>query len=105
MPGSAYYSAVSFFISLNPSQFVDVKPSPNGIAITHRKKTAPSRAVRAAYSTTTIGSRTGPRRALGIAAQAAKRNYRPDLRAVSICASLSSFHFRFFLLFEMSHSR
>ncbi|KAH9049545.1 ribosomal L28e protein family-domain-containing protein [Lactarius hengduanensis] len=63
---------------------VDVRPSPNGIAITHRKGKASPRAVRPAYATNTIGSRTGPRRALGIAAQAARRNYRPDLRAATL---------------------
>ncbi|KAI9454924.1 ribosomal L28e protein family-domain-containing protein, partial [Lactarius psammicola] len=71
------------FSGLANARTVDVRP-PNGIAITHRKVKASPRAVRAAYATNTIGSRTGPRRALGIAAQAAKRNYRPDLRAATL---------------------
>jgi large subunit ribosomal protein L28e len=61
-----------------------VKPSPTGIAITHRKKSSSPHAVRSAYASTTIGSRTGPRRALGIAAQPAKRGYRSDLRAATL---------------------
>jgi hypothetical protein len=61
-----------------------VKPSATGISITHRKKSKSPHVVRSAYASTTVGSRTGPRRALGIAAQPAKRGYRPDLRAVSI---------------------
>jgi hypothetical protein len=60
-----------------------VKPVANGIAITHRKKSASPRAIRSAHATTIIGGRTGPRRALGIAAHPAKRGYRPDLRKVS----------------------
>lgn len=60
-----------------------MRPSSNGIAITHRNGKASPHAVRSAYATNTIGSRTGPRRALRIAAQPAKRNYRPDLRVVS----------------------
>ncbi|KAH9996478.1 ribosomal L28e/Mak16 [Russula vinacea] len=63
---------------------IDVKPSPTGIAITHRKKSSSSHAIRSAYATTVVGSRTGPRRALGIAAQPAKRGYRPDLRAATL---------------------
>lgn len=61
-----------------------MKPSAAGISITHRKKSTSPHVVRSAYASTTIGSRTGPRRALGIAARPAKRGYRPDLRAVSI---------------------
>lgn len=68
-----------------------MKQSATGIAITHRKKATSSRAVRSAYASTTIGSRTGPRRALGIAAQPAKRGYRPDLRAVSVYLGLAPF--------------
>ena len=71
-----------------------MKPSATGISITHRKKSTSPHAVRAAYTSTTIGSRTGPRRALGIAAQPAKRGYRPDLRAVSITSD-SLIHTRF----------
>lgn len=61
-----------------------MRPSATGISITHRKKSTSPRVVRSAYASTIIGSRTGPRRALGIAAQPAKRGYRPDLRAVSM---------------------
>ena len=68
-----------------------MKPSATGIAITHRKKSTSSRAVRSAYASTTIGSRTGPRRALGTAAQPAKRGYRSDLRAVSVYLDLTPF--------------
>lgn len=71
-----------------------MKPEATGISITHRKKSTSPRVVRSAYTSTAIGSRTGPRRALGIAAQTAKRGYRPDLRAVSIYLG-SLIHTRF----------
>jgi len=72
-----------------------VKPVANGIAIAHRKKSASPHAIRSAHASTVIGSRTGPRRALGIAAQPAKRGYRPDLRKVSVQYALP---FRTYLL-------
>ncbi|KAI0305030.1 ribosomal L28e/Mak16 [Russula brevipes] len=72
------------FSGLANANTIDVKPSANSVVITHRKKSASPRAVRPAYATTTIGSRAGPRRALGIAAQPAKRGYRPDLRAAAL---------------------
>ena len=72
-------------------QTIDVKPVANGIAITHRKKSASPHAIRSARATTIIGSRAGPRRALGIAAQPAKRGYRPDLRKVSVQYTLASY--------------
>jgi hypothetical protein len=70
-----------------------VKPSATGVSITHRKKSTSPHVVRSAYASTTIGNRTGPRRALGVAAQLAKRGYRPDLRAVSIYLGLPQFIF------------
>ncbi|TFY82426.1 hypothetical protein EWM64_g1585 [Hericium alpestre] len=63
---------------------IDVRPTPQGIAITHRKKNASPRAVRSARKTTVISSRTGPRRAFGIGASLAKRGYRPDLRSAAV---------------------
>ena len=71
-------------------QTIDVKPVANGIAITHRKKSASPHIIRSAHASTIIGSRTGPRRALGIAAHPAKRGYRPDLRTVSVQYALPS---------------
>jgi hypothetical protein len=70
-------------------QTIDVKPVANGIAITHRKKSTSSHLIRSAHASTVIGNRTGPRRALGIAAQPAKRGYRPDLRKVSVTVRLT----------------
>ncbi|KAI4523245.1 ribosomal L28e/Mak16 [Schizophyllum commune] len=68
------------YSGLANSKAIDVSDSPNGIKITTRKvKAAPSK-VASARSTTTIRPRSGPRRALGIAASPAKRGYRPDLR-------------------------
>ena len=66
-----------------------MRPLVNGVAITHRKNSASPHGIRSAYASTVIGSRTGPRRALGIAAQPAKRGYRPDLRTVSVCLTFS----------------
>ena len=70
-----------------------MKSSATGIAITHRKTSTSSRSIRSGYSSTTIGSRTGPRRALGTAAQPARRGYRSDLRAVSVYLGLTPFIF------------
>ncbi|KAI0307667.1 ribosomal L28e/Mak16 [Multifurca ochricompacta] len=83
-PGNLINIHSQKFSGLANAKTIDVRPSANGIAITHRKKSASSRSVRSAYASTIIGSRTGPRRALGIAAQAAKRGYRPDLRAATL---------------------
>ena len=67
-----------------------VKPSPIGIAITHREKPAcHSLCVRFHY----YWHWTGPRRALGIAAQPVKQGYRSDLRAVSVDLELSRSYF------------
>ena len=49
-----------------------------------RKKGASPYAVKNAYATQTIRNRSGGRRAAGVVAKIAKRNYRPDLRKVSI---------------------
>ena len=65
-----------------------MKPVANGIAIAHRKKSASPHVIRSAHASTVIGSRTGPRRALAIAAQPAKRGYRPDLRKVGVQCAL-----------------
>ncbi|KAI0271435.1 ribosomal protein L28e [Gloeopeniophorella convolvens] len=72
------------YSGLTNAKTIDVKSTPTGIAITHRKKSASPHTVRPAYATTVIGSRTGPRRALGVAAHATKRGYRPDLRKATI---------------------
>ncbi|KAI0249501.1 ribosomal L28e/Mak16 [Lactifluus subvellereus] len=83
-PGNLVNVHSQKFSGLANAKIIDVRPSPNGIAITHRKKSASTHSVRTAYASTIIGSRTGPRRALGIAAQSAKRGYRPDLRAATL---------------------
>ncbi|KAH9969111.1 ribosomal L28e/Mak16 [Russula dissimulans] len=83
-PGNLVNIHSQKFSGLANAKTIDVKPSVNGIAITHRKKSASPHLVRSAYASTTIGSRSGPRRALGIAAQPAKRGYRPDLRAATL---------------------
>ncbi|KAI9513080.1 ribosomal L28e protein family-domain-containing protein [Russula earlei] len=83
-PGNLLNIHSQKFSGLANAKTIDVKPSSNGFAITHRKKSASTHAVRLAYASTIIGSRTGSRRALGIAAQLAKRGYRPDLRAATI---------------------
>ncbi|KAI0321276.1 ribosomal L28e/Mak16 [Amylostereum chailletii] len=72
------------FSGLANAKTVAVSSSPSGIKITHRKKTASPYAVASARATTTIRARSGPRRALGIAASTAKRGYRPDLRAATL---------------------
>ncbi|EIM83554.1 uncharacterized protein STEHIDRAFT_34397, partial [Stereum hirsutum FP-91666 SS1] len=66
------------------SKAVLVRESPSGIQIITKKKDASPNAVRGALATTTISSRTGPRRAAGIASSFAKRGYRADLRAATL---------------------
>ncbi|KAN0121655.1 Ribosomal L28e/Mak16 [Russula decolorans] len=83
-PGNLVNIHSQKYSGLANAKTVDVKPSATGISITHRKKSTSPHVVRSAYASTTIGSRTGPRRALGIAAQPAKRGYRPDLRAATL---------------------
>ncbi|KAI0370032.1 ribosomal protein L28e [Pilatotrama ljubarskyi] len=59
---------------------ITVKDTESGIQLAYRKKGAAPTAVRSAYSTVSIRPRSGPRRAVGVAAKLAKRGYRPDLR-------------------------
>ncbi|KAK0466045.1 ribosomal L28e/Mak16 [Desarmillaria tabescens] len=57
---------------------------PAGVKITTRKPKASPHAVASAKATTYIRPRSGTRRALGIAAQPAKKGYRPDLRTAAL---------------------
>ncbi|THH18627.1 hypothetical protein EW146_g2390 [Bondarzewia mesenterica] len=88
-PGNLINIHSQKYSGLANSKTIDVREGPTGIQITHRKKSAAPTAVRSARATTTIRSRTGPRRALGIAARTTKRGYRPDLRSVSLLAKFS----------------
>ncbi|OBZ68589.1 60S ribosomal protein L28-1 [Grifola frondosa] len=63
---------------------ITVKESESGIQLVTRKKGASPRAVHSAVATTTIRSRSGPRRAAGVTAKLAKRGYRPDLRTAAL---------------------
>ncbi|KAI0005564.1 ribosomal L28e/Mak16 [Russula compacta] len=83
-PGNLVNIHSQKYSGLANAKTIGVKPSANGIVITHRKKSSSPRVIRSAYASTTIGSRSGPRRALGIAAQLAKRGYRPDLRPATL---------------------
>ncbi|EMD32586.1 hypothetical protein CERSUDRAFT_143604 [Gelatoporia subvermispora B] len=59
---------------------IDVREKEGAIQITTLKKGASVHAVKAARATTTVRARSGPRRALGVAAKISKRGYRADLR-------------------------
>ncbi|KZT73441.1 ribosomal protein L28e [Daedalea quercina L-15889] len=72
------------YSGLANSKTIAVTDSESGIKITTRKAKATPNAVRPAYSTSTIRSRSGGRRALGVAAKVAKRSYRPDLRQATL---------------------
>jgi large subunit ribosomal protein L28e len=95
-PGNLVNIHSQKYSGLANARTIDVRPSSNGIAITHRNGKASPHAVRSAYATNVIGSRTGPRRALRIAAQPAKRSYRSDLRVVSTSVSIFFFVFSSF---------
>lgn len=66
------------------SQTIDIQQTAAGVQITTNKKGAAPSAVGAAKNVATIRNRSGPRRAVGVAANLAKRGYRPDLRQVGI---------------------
>ncbi|KIY51966.1 ribosomal protein L28e [Fistulina hepatica ATCC 64428] len=72
------------YSGLANSKTIDIADSPNGIAITTRKKKTLSNAVAGARASHTIRARSGPRRSFGIAASYAKKGYRPDLRAAAV---------------------
>lgn len=82
-------------------QTIDVTDVSGRIQITTHKSKASPTAVATARSTSSIRSRSGSRRAIGIAAGTAKRGYRPDLRKVSSVPSLHEF---FSLLLLHYHS-
>ncbi|KAG5641329.1 hypothetical protein DXG03_005486 [Asterophora parasitica] len=72
------------YSGLANSKTIDVSETPAGVQITTRKTTASPHAVRSASIKSTIRPRSGPRRALGVASQPARRGYRPDLRAAAL---------------------
>ncbi|KAI1790999.1 ribosomal protein L28e [Ganoderma leucocontextum] len=63
---------------------IAIADTESGVKLTVRKKGAAPNAVRPAFATSTIRSRSGGRRAAGITAKLAKRGYRPDLRAAAL---------------------
>ncbi|KAJ7146503.1 ribosomal L28e protein family-domain-containing protein [Mycena epipterygia] len=73
------------FSGLANSKTIHVTDSGNGIQIVSRKQKATACAVSGATSTDLIRSRTGSRRALGIAAStSSKKAGRPDLRTAAL---------------------
>ncbi|KAK0209161.1 ribosomal L28e/Mak16 [Desarmillaria ectypa] len=72
------------YSGLANAKTIDVSDSPAGIKITARKPKASPHAVVSAKATSYIRPRSGTRRALGIAAQSAKKGYRPDLRTATL---------------------
>ncbi|KAI0038257.1 ribosomal protein L28e [Auriscalpium vulgare] len=72
------------YSGLANAKTIDVRQGPNGVEVTHRKKSASPLAVASARKTTVIRNRTGSRAAFGVAANTAKRGYRPDLRRATV---------------------
>ncbi|KIL71323.1 hypothetical protein M378DRAFT_182822 [Amanita muscaria Koide BX008] len=68
------------YSGLANKKVLEIQGTSTGVQIRTRKTKATSHQVGGGYATSTIKARTGPRRALGIAAGYAKRGYRPDLR-------------------------
>ncbi|KJA28292.1 hypothetical protein HYPSUDRAFT_197195 [Hypholoma sublateritium FD-334 SS-4] len=72
------------FSGLANSKVITVEDQAGTIKVQTRKVKASPQAVAKATSSTTVRPRSGPRRAIGIAAAPAKRGYRPDLRAATL---------------------
>ncbi|KAF5382887.1 hypothetical protein D9757_006351 [Collybiopsis confluens] len=68
------------YSGLANSKTIDVSDANGKITITTRKTKVSPTSVASARSTTSVRSRSGTRRALGVASATAKRGYRPDLR-------------------------
>ncbi|KAH7880498.1 ribosomal L28e protein family-domain-containing protein [Lentinula edodes] len=71
------------YSGLANAKTIDVSDVNGKITITTHKTKVSPRAVAPVRSTFSVRSRSGTRRALGIASSTAKRGYRPDLRKVS----------------------
>ncbi|KAJ3737005.1 ribosomal L28e protein family-domain-containing protein [Lentinula guzmanii] len=83
------------YSGLANAKTIDVSDVNGKITVTTRKPKASPYAVAPARSTSSIRSRSGSRRALGIIASHSKRGYRPDLRKVSGYISLIAFYLSF----------
>ncbi|KAE9410867.1 ribosomal protein L28e, partial [Gymnopus androsaceus JB14] len=72
------------YSGLANSKTIDISDAAGKIQITTRKTKASPYAVASARSTSSIRSRSGSRRAIGITSATVKRGYRPDLRKAAI---------------------
>ncbi|KAI0814849.1 ribosomal L28e/Mak16 [Irpex lacteus] len=63
---------------------IHVAQGPSSIQIVSRKEGSSPHAVRKSFVSTSVRSRSGPRRAAGVVAAFAKRGYRPDLRKAAL---------------------
>ncbi|EIN14297.1 ribosomal protein L28e [Punctularia strigosozonata HHB-11173 SS5] len=72
------------YSGLANSKTLHVFDNNSTVTIVHRKKSASRHQVKPGFATSTIRSRSGPRRATGVAASYAKRGYRPDLRTAAV---------------------
>ncbi|KAI0094992.1 hypothetical protein BDY19DRAFT_1052735 [Irpex rosettiformis] len=66
------------------SQAIHIGQGPSSIQVVSRKTGSSLHAVRKAFVSSSIRSRSGPRRAAGVVAGFAKRGYRPDLRQAAL---------------------
>jgi len=72
------------YSGLANAKTIDIRESSSGTQITTSKKNASPHAVKGAHATSGLRSRSGGRRAAGIVAKLAKRQYRPDLRKAAV---------------------
>ncbi|KAK7695225.1 hypothetical protein QCA50_002415 [Cerrena zonata] len=72
------------YSGLANTKTIDIQQTPAGIQITTAKKGASPFAVSSAKTVSTIRNRSGSRRSTGVAANLAKRSYRPDLRQAAV---------------------
>ncbi|GAW09339.1 60s ribosomal protein l28 [Lentinula edodes] len=72
------------YSGLANAKTIDVSDVNGKITITTHKTKVSPRAVAPVRSTFSVRSRSGTRRALGIASSTAKRGYRPDLRKATL---------------------
>ncbi|KAF8346052.1 ribosomal L28e/Mak16 [Amanita rubescens] len=83
-PGNLFNLHSHKYSGFANQKVLSIHDSKNGIQIQTRKTKASPHQVKSGFATTSIKARTGPRRALGIAAGFARRGYRPDLRRATL---------------------
>jgi len=73
------------YSGLTNAKTIDIDSDSNGkVIIKSRKLSSGARSISKCHHSQSVRSRSGPRRALGVASSHARRGYRPDLRKAAI---------------------